>query len=285
MTQVVRTRSDLVAARASLDGSVAVVMTMGALHDGHAQLMRFAHEHADRVLVTVFVNPLQFGEGEDFDRYPRTWDADLELCRRERVDLVFAPPLSEIYPNGQPAVRVDAGPLGARLDGAHRPGHFDGMLTVVLKLMHLTRPDVAVYGEKDAQQLALIRRMVGDLDLPVRVLGAPTVREPDGLALSSRNRYLSPDQRVIAVTLSRALSMGVDAAPGGAQAVLDAAHRCLVQESGVDLDYVALVDDQTWEDADDKTTVGRLLVAGRVGTTRLIDNMSVDLGTRSGLKA
>ena len=285
MTEVARTRQELAQRRDSLSGSVAVVMTMGALHDGHAQLMRFAREHADRVLVTVFVNPLQFGVGEDFDRYPRTWDADLEVCRRESVDLVFAPPMDVMYPNGQPDVRVDAGPLGARLDGAHRPGHFDGMLTVVLKLMHLTRPDVAVYGEKDAQQLALIRRMVSDLDLPVRVVGAATVREPDGLALSSRNRYLSPDQRVIAVKLSRALSMGVQAAPAGFQAVLDTARRCLTEEGGIDLDYVALVDDATWLDADETTTIGRLLVAGRVGTTRLIDNMDVDLGTRSGLKA
>lgn len=279
MTDIARTRGELTSLRDSLDGSVAVVMTMGALHQGHAQLMRFAREHADRVLVTVFVNPLQFGEGEDFDRYPRTWEADLEVCRREGVEAVFAPPLSEMYPHGQPAVRMDAGPLGARLDGVHRPGHFDGMLTVVLKLMHLTRPDAAVFGEKDAQQLALIRRMVTDLDVPVRVLGAPTVREPDGLALSSRNRYLSPEQRVIAVRLSRALSAGVRAAPGGFQAVLDAARRCLDDEPGIDLDYVALVDDETWDDANEKTTIGRLLVAGRVGTTRLIDNMSVDLGT------
>jgi len=285
MTAVARTRSDLASLRESLGGTVAVVMTMGALHEGHAQLMRFARDHADHVVATVFVNPLQFGEGEDFDRYPRTWDDDLEVCRRQGVTLVFAPPLQEMYPNGQPTVRVDAGPLGGRLDGEHRPGHFDGMLTVVLKLMHLTRPDVAVYGEKDAQQLALIRRMVRDMDLPVRVLGAPTVREPDGLALSSRNRYLSPEQRVIAVKLSRALSEGVGAAPGGFQAVLDAARGYLAGEPGIDLDYVALVDDTTWDDADETTTAGRLLVAGRLGTTRLIDNMSVDLGTRSGLKA
>jgi pantoate--beta-alanine ligase len=285
MTEIARTRDELASVRDALDGSVAVVMTMGALHEGHAQLMRFAREHADRLLVTVFVNPLQFGAGEDFDHYPRTWEADLEVCCREGVDAVFAPPLREMYPNGQPAVRMDAGPLGARLDGLHRPGHFDGMLTVVLKLMHLTRPDVAVYGEKDAQQLALIRRMVADLDLPVRVLGAPTVREPDGLALSSRNRYLSPEQRVIAVKLSRALSAGVGAAPAGPRAVLDAARECLENEPGIALDYVALVDDATWDDADETTTIGRLLVAGRVGTTRLIDNMYVDLGTRSGLKA
>ena len=285
MTTVAMTRPELAAMRDALDGSVAVVMTMGALHDGHAQLMRFAHEHADRVLATVFVNPLQFGEGEDFDRYPRTWEADLDLCRREGVDLVFAPPQEQMYPHGQPAVRVDAGPLGARFDGEHRPGHFDGMLTVVLKLMHLTRPDVAVYGQKDAQQLALIRRMVSDLDLGVHVIGAPTVREPDGLAMSSRNRYLNPQQRVVAARLSRALSLGVEAAPGGPQAVLEAARACLAEEPGIALDYLALVDDETWEDADDTTTIGRLLVAGRVGTTRLIDNMDVDLGTRSGLKA
>jgi len=151
--------------------------------------------------------------------------------------------------------------------------------------MHLTRPDVAVYGQKDAQQLALNRRMVSDLDLPVRVLGAPTVRESDGLALSSRNRYLSPEQRVVAVKLSRSLHAGVGAAPGGPRAVLDTARRCLADEPGIDLDYVALVDDETWEDADETTTAGRLLVAGRIGTTRLIDNMGVDLGTRSGLKA
>jgi len=149
----------------------------------------------------------------------------------------------------------------------------------------LTGSEVTVYGEQDAPQRPLIPRMGGDLDRPVQALGAPTVREPDGLALSSRNRYLSPDQRVIAVTLSRALSLGVGAAPAGPQAVLDAARRCLAEEPGIDLDYVALVDDQTWEDADETTTMGRLLVAGRVGTTRLIDNMSVDLGTRSGLKA
>jgi pantoate--beta-alanine ligase len=201
------------------------------------------------------------------------------------VDLVFAPPLEQMYPHGQPTVRVAAGPLGARLDGEHRPGHFDGMLTVVLKLMHLTRPDVAVYGQKDAQQLALIRRMVSDLDLPVRLVGAPTVREPDGLALSSRNRYLSPEQRVVAARLSRALSVGVGAAPGGPRAVLEAARGCLAQEAGIALDYLALVDDDTWDDADETTKAGRLLVAGRVGTTRLIDNMDVDLGTRSGLKA
>jgi pantoate--beta-alanine ligase len=282
---VARTRAELQAARDDMRGVVAVVMTMGALHDGHASLIRRARELGEHVIVTVFVNPLQFGAGEDFGRYPRTWEADLAVCAREGAQVVFAPTLPEMYPHGDPGVRVQAGPLGAVLEGAHRPGHFDGMLTVVLKLMHLTRPDVAVYGEKDAQQLALIRRMVDDLDSPVRVVGAPTMREPDGLAMSSRNRYLSAAQRVVAVGLSRALSAGAEGAAGGPRAVLAAAAECLAVTPQLDLDYVALVDDQTWEPAGDTTTVGRLLVAGRVGSTRLIDNKEIDLGTRSGLKA
>jgi pantoate--beta-alanine ligase len=282
---VARTRAELDAARAALPGSVAVVMTMGALHEGHASLMQAARDLADHLIVTVFVNPLQFGAGEDFDRYPRTWDADLAVCTREGAELVFAPGRDEMYPYGEPAVRVQAGPLGERLEGAHRPGHFDGMLTVVLKLLHLTRPDVALYGEKDAQQLALIRQMTHDFDLAVDVVGAPTVREPDGLALSSRNRYLSADERQVALALNRALRAGVDAAGEGPEAVVAAARRCLDAEPAVELDYLALVDDETWADVGPQTRRGRLLVAGRVGATRLIDNMTVDLGTHSGLKA
>jgi pantoate--beta-alanine ligase len=280
-----RTRAELNLARDELRGVVAVAMTMGALHEGHASLIRHARELADHVIVTVFVNPLQFGAGEDFDRYPRTWEADLEVCAREGARVVFAPTLAEMYPHGEPAVRVQAGPLGAVLEGAHRPGHFDGMLTVVLKLMHLTRPHVAVYGEKDAQQLALIRRMVDDLDLPVRVVGVPTMREPDGLAMSSRNRYLSTDERASAVGLSRALQAGADARAGGPETVLAAAADRLAATPGLALDYVVLVDDETWQPAGDTTLVGRLLVAGRVGSTRLIDNREIDLGTHSGLKA
>jgi pantoate--beta-alanine ligase len=282
---VARTREEFAALRDSLDGAVAVVMTMGALHEGHAALIRLARDLADRVVVTVFVNPLQFGVGEDFDRYPRTWDADLDMCRREGADVVFAPTLDQMYPDGEPQVRVQAGPLGGRLEGAHRPGHFDGMLTVVLKLMHLTRPDIAVYGDKDAQQLALIRRMAADLDLPVRVVAAPTVREPDGLAMSSRNRYLSADDREPALALHHALQAGAEASAGGPGAVLAAAQDCLDAAAGIELDYLALVDDETWQDADSSTTRARLLVAGRVGTTRLIDNREIDLGTPSGLKA
>ncbi|MFD8807858.1 pantoate--beta-alanine ligase [Streptomyces sp. NPDC059597] len=194
-------------------GRRAVVMTMGALHEGHATLIRAAREIAGpegEVVVTVFVNPLQFGAGEDLDRYPRTLEADLALAGRAGADAVFAPSVDEVYPGGAPQVRVTAGPMGERLEGAVRPGHFDGMLTVVAKLLHLTRPDVALYGQKDAQQLALIRRMVRDLDFGVEIVGVPTVREEDGLALSSRNRYLSPEERDTALTLSRALFAGRD---------------------------------------------------------------------------
>ncbi|MEU5161949.1 pantoate--beta-alanine ligase [Streptomyces sp. NPDC020875] len=185
-----------------------VVMTMGALHEGHATLIRTAGSAVGkdgRVVVTVFVNPLQFGAGEDLDRYPRTLGADLEIAAAAGAAAVFAPSAAEMYPGGQPQVRIAAGPMGERLEGASRPGHFDGMLTVVAKLLHLTRPDVAFFGQKDAQQLALIRRMVRDLDLPVEIAGVPTVREDDGLALSSRNRYLSPPERRTALALSTAL--------------------------------------------------------------------------------
>jgi pantoate--beta-alanine ligase len=262
---VARSRSELAAARAALPGRVAVVMTMGALHEGHAELVRQARARADSVLVTVFVNPLQFGAGEDLDRYPRTLDADVELAVAHGADVVFAPTPDVVYPES-PLVRVSAGPLGEVLEGASRPGHFDGVLTVVLKLLHLTRPDVALFGEKDAQQLACIRRMVRDLDLAVEVVGVPTVREPDGLALSSRNRYLSPAERTSALALSRALRTVVetgDAAAG--RAVLDA-------EPGVVPDYLERVDPLTFAPDPQGALV---VVAARVGTTRLIDNVTI----------
>ncbi|MEU1055076.1 pantoate--beta-alanine ligase [Streptomyces sp. NPDC005876] len=194
-------------------GRRAVVMTMGALHEGHATLIRAARSLAGpdgEVVVTVFVNPLQFGAGEDLDRYPRTLDADVKIAEQSGADVVFAPSVDEVYPGGEPQVRVTAGPMGGRLEGASRPGHFDGMLTVVAKLLHLTRPDVALYGQKDAQQLALIRRMVRDLNFGVEIVGVPTVREEDGLALSSRNRYLTPGERRTALALSQALFAGRD---------------------------------------------------------------------------
>lgn len=194
-------------------GRRAVVMTMGALHEGHASLIRAARRLAGpdgEVVVTVFVNPLQFGAGEDLDRYPRTLDADVKIAEQAGADTVFAPGVDEVYPGGEPQVRVSAGPMGTVLEGATRPGHFDGMLTVVAKLLHLTRPDVALFGQKDAQQLALIRRMARDLNFDVDIVGVPTVREDDGLALSSRNRYLAPDERRTALALSQALFAGRD---------------------------------------------------------------------------
>jgi pantoate--beta-alanine ligase len=263
-----------------MPGRVATVMTMGALHAGHRALVRAAGRRADTVIVTVFVNPLQFGAGEDLDRYPRTLDADLVVAGEEGADVVFAPDVDQMYPRGVPAVRVSAGVLGEQLEGASRPGHFDGVLTVVGKLLHLTRPDVAVFGAKDAQQLALIRRMVTDLDLDVDIAAEPTVREPDGLALSSRNRYLSPDERVAAAALPRALCAGAAAGEAGLDDVLRAAAAVLDTSPRIAVDYLALVDDDTWHPAGPETTRGRLLVAARIGTTRLIDNVPVHLGTR-----
>jgi pantoate--beta-alanine ligase len=189
-------------------GRTAVAMTMGALHEGHASLVRAARAHvgpAGFVVVTVFVNPLQFGAGEDLDRYPRTLDADLKTAEAAGADAVFAPSVDDVYPGGAPQVRITAGPMGELLEGASRPGHFDGMLTVVAKLLNLTRPDAAFFGQKDAQQLALIRRMVRDLNVPAEIVGVPTVREDDGLALSSRNRYLSEAERRTALALPQAL--------------------------------------------------------------------------------
>jgi pantoate--beta-alanine ligase len=273
-TRVVRTRGELRTARDAVSGTVAVVMTMGALHEGHRALIRAAREHADSVLVTIFVNPLQFGPNEDFDRYPRTFDQDLEICRTERVDLVFAPDRDEMYPGGEPEVRIDAGRLGGILEGASRPGHFDGVLTVVCKLLLLTRADLAFFGEKDYQQLALIKQMVRDLEIPVDVRGVPTVREPDGLALSSRNRYLTAEQRRAALALSRALREG--AAQTDADSVRTVASKILSEGTGIAVDYLALTDPALGP----APPVGpaRLLVAARVGTTRLIDNMAVRLG-------
>jgi pantoate--beta-alanine ligase len=212
MTTALLRTADELRARARV-GRRAVVMTMGALHEGHATLIRTARGIAGpdgEVVVTVFVNPLQFGAGEDLDRYPRTLEADLKLAEQAGADVVFAPSVDEVYPGGEPQVRISAGPMGERREGAFRPGHFDGMLTVVAKLLHLTAPHVALYGQKDAQQLALIRRMVRDLNFPVEIVAVPTVREEDGLALSSRNRYRAPQERRPALARSRALFAGRD---------------------------------------------------------------------------
>ncbi|MCP9969536.1 pantoate--beta-alanine ligase [Actinomadura madurae] len=279
---IARTREELAEARSQAGGTLAFVPTMGALHEGHRSLIRQARGLADSVAVSIFVNPLQFGPGEDFDRYPRTFATDVEACAAEGADLVFAPDRDVMYPD-EPQVTVRSGPMGEVVEGAARPGHFDGMLTVVLKLLNLVRPDVAIFGEKDAQQLAMIRRMVADLDVPVRIVGGATVREPDGLALSSRNRYLSAAERRTALALSRALRAGADAAPAGPDAVLASAGTVLDKAAAadppLDLDYLVLVDPSTFAPVTPSHTGPAVLaVAGRVGATHLIDNVSLHLG-------
>jgi pantoate--beta-alanine ligase len=316
---IARSLPTLAAARASLPGPVVLVPTMGALHDGHRALLRQArqlaasHDGASQhgasqhgasehgasehgssehgaskdgagpgsVLVSVFVNPLQFGPGEDFARYPRDLDRDVALCAEEGASLVFAPDQAGMYP-AEPLVRVDPGPVGQVLEGRSRPGFFPGMLTVVLKLFQLTAPDVAVFGAKDAQQLALVRRMTADFNLGVRIAAAPIVRDPDGLAASSRNAYLSAAERVTALALSRALAAGEQAAGDGAAAVRAAVGGVLAAAASADpplaLDYLALVAPDTFtEVADDACGPAQLLVAARVGATRLIDNAVLTL--------
>ncbi len=284
-----RTRAELATllADARADGRrVGFVPTMGALHDGHASLMRTAREQVGDgpVVVSVFVNPLQFGPGEDLDRYPRTLDADLEVCAREGVDIVFAPDVAEVYPGGDPQVMVRPGPLAKVLEGKIRPGHFRGVLTVVAKLFGLVRPDVAVFGEKDYQQLVLIRRMVLDLNMGVEIVGAPTVREPDGLALSSRNAYLDEAQRADAAALNQVLRAAREAAGYGAASALAAARAELRAHQGIDLDYLVVTDPELGELPDDVPpgTEARVLIAARVGSTRLIDNMPLVLGHPEG---
>ena len=259
------------------------VPTMGALHEGHAGLLRVAREKVGpegRVVVSIFVNPLQFGPGEDLDRYPRTFEADLEVCAREGVDVVYAPPVDDVYPGGEPAVTVSPGQLGEVLEGAVRPGHFQGVLTVVAKLFGLVRPDVAVFGEKDYQQLVLVRRMVADLCLGVEVVGVETRREPDGLALSSRNRYLDPEQRQRAAALVRVLEAGRSAQGQGPDAVLATARVELRSAHGLDLDYLAVTDPDlgSLPTAPAPGTPGRLLVAVRLAGIHLIDNLPLTLG-------
>jgi pantoate--beta-alanine ligase len=280
---VAATRAELAAALGDTrakGASIALVPTMGALHEGHRALVARAGMVADVVVVSIFLNPLQFAPGEDLARYPRTLESDLALCAAEGVGVVFAPLTDDVYPAGEPMIRVSAGPLGAILEGASRPGHFDGVLTVVAKLFGLVRPDVAVFGEKDAQQVALVRRMVDDLDIPVRIEAVPIVRTPQGLALSSRNKYLDGPAQEAALALSHAVAEAELAAARGASAVKvrGAAQEVLDAEPGVDVDYCALVDPVSFADLP-AAVAGRglLLVAARVGTTRLIDNAVIEL--------
>jgi len=273
-TRLVHTRDELRSAMANRSGEVGVVMTMGALHDGHRELIKVARRRCKVIVVTVFLNPLQFAPSEDLSRYPMTLDADVALCAEEDVDLVFAPSVEEVYPAGEPQVRVHAGPLGDVLEGASRPGHFDGVLTVVAKLLHLTSPDVAYFGQKDAQQALVIRKLVRDLDMEVRIEIEPTVREDDGLALSSRNARLHGDNRRRALALSRALQVAQQAAAGGERdaAAIAQLARAQMQELQVEPDYIELVDPE------DLTPVHALrgdtlvTVAARIGEVRLIDN-------------
>jgi pantoate--beta-alanine ligase len=286
MTPVVaRTTAGLAAARATLRPPVVLVPTMGALHDGHRALLRCARELSGSrgyVVVSVFVNPLQFGASEDLDRYPRTLDRDLAICAEEGAAVVFAPGHGQMYPQEQ-TITISPGPVGRVLEGAARPDYFSGMLTVVLKLFNLVSPDVAVFGEKDAQQLWAVRRMVAELNLQVQIASVPTVREPDGLAVSSRNVYLSSEQRQTALALSRALRAGAVSAGDGPDASLAAARAELIAAEHADpplkTDYLVLADPRSFVPVDPGYTgTGLLLVAASVGTTRLIDNISLTFG-------
>lgn len=303
---LVRTRAELDSIRATLTGRVGAVMTLGALHEAHREHMREARRQVGpdgHVLVTIFVNPMQFGAGEDFEKYPRTLESDLAACAEEGVDVVFAPSREEIYPTGAASVTVDPGPLGRQLEGAARPVHFGGVLTVVAKLLNLVRPDFATFGEKDYQQLALVRQMVADLNMPYEIIPIPTVREADGLALSSRNVYLLSDERELSLLLSRALFAGQAAAVGGPMKVLQVAGSVFLEadvtfpdvsvtttasggeeyvmsghagsDSRMEVDYLTLRMANLAPEL--RSGPARLLVAARVGTTRLLDNVHIEL--------
>lgn len=255
---------------------VVLVPTMGALHAGHLSLVRAAQRiPGAAVVVSIFVNPLQFAEGEDLDAYPRTLEADVEKLRAVGADAVFAPSPREMYPNG-PRTVIHPGELGTILEGASRPTHFAGVLTVVNKLFHLTNCSHAIFGEKDYQQLILIQQMVTDLNLDVTVMGSPIVREHGGLAMSSRNAYLSEDERELSLTLSATLTAGAYAADKGPDAVVAAAFQVLASVPGISVDYLELRGQNLGEV--DPDGVNRLLVAARVGTTRLIDNVEINFG-------
>ena len=259
---------------------VMLVPTMGALHDGHLALVRAAKRvPGSVVVVSIFVNPLQFGADEDLDAYPRIVDADLALLRGEGVEIAFTPSAAAMYPDG-PRTAVHPGPLGSELEGAARPTHFAGMLTVVLKLLQIVHPDRVFFGEKDYQQLVLVRQMVADLNVDTRVVGVPIVRELDGLAMSSRNRYLDPAQRELAGLLSAALLAGTHAASGGAEAALRAARAVLSEVPAIDVDYLEVRDPELGPAP--LHGPARLLVAARLGTTRLLDNVAIEISTTVG---
>ncbi|MDR7081689.1 pantoate--beta-alanine ligase [Arthrobacter ginsengisoli] len=295
--QLVTTAAQLRAESARLlqakgGSSQGLVPTMGALHEGHAELARTAVEQNDVVVVSIFVNPLQFGEAVDLERYPRTLEADLALLDAVGVDLVFAPDVDEVYPGGEPRVRISAGPMAGKWEGASRPGHFDGALTVVAKLLHYGTPGAALgaelpayrayFGQKDAQQLTLVQRMVADLNFSVEIVPVPIVRSPDGLALSSRNRFLSAEEREAALVLSRALRLVEERANAHLPLDLDSARALIESQPLVELDYFDVVDPGTLEPLAENCREtpfrgeGLVLVAAKVGPIRLIDNVPLD---------
>ncbi len=254
---------------------VALVPTMGALHAGHLSLVGIGRRRAHRVITSIFVNPKQFGANEDLDRYPRQEAQDAALLRQAGCDLLFAPPPRAVYPDGF-ATNVSVGGLDRPMEGASRPGHFDGVATVVTKLLLMAFPDVAIFGEKDWQQLAIIRRVVADLNIPVDIIGAPILRDPDGLAMSSRNAYLDPQQRAVASALPRTLRAAAQAIAGGARvAETLATARAAIGSAGFKVDYLTLADGQSLETLEANQPGARLFVAARLDTTRLIDNMPV----------
>jgi pantoate--beta-alanine ligase len=269
---------EIVAAERAAGRRVSLTPTLGALHDGHLVHLSRAAELVDTRMVSIFVNPLQFGPNEDLAKYPRTLDADLDRLGRLGVPFVFAPSAAEMYPDGPPSVRVHAGRIGELYEGRSRPGHFDGVLTVVAKLLLIVGPDVVTFGQKDAQQLFLVRRMIADLNIPVRLEAIEIVREEDGLALSSRNRYLEGKERTAARTLSLALEAAASSADRGIDAVVAAAQGTLMGEPLIELDYLKIVDPETFLPADDGYRGPALvLVAAKVGSTRLIDNERISL--------
>ena len=277
--QTIRESSALRPALAALRGAgerLALVPTMGALHAGHLALVTAAKQRAQRVAATIFVNPLQFAPGEDLDRYPRQEAHDLTMLEEAGCALVWMPTVADLYPDGF-ATTIHVAGTSEQWEGAARPGHFDGVATVVTKLLIATMPDIAVFGEKDYQQLAVIRRLVADLGLPTEIAGVPTVRDGDGLALSSRNAYLSPDERLRALALPRALRSARDAVRSGVpvKEAVDAARQLLAQAGFDPIDYLALVDSATLEPLDALAGQARVIAAARIGTTRLIDNIAV----------
>ena len=276
-----RDLSDVTRALRSTGRRVMLVPTMGALHEGHLELIRAAKRvQGAVVVVSIFVNPLQFGAGEDLSAYPRTLDDDLAALRAEGAEIAFTPTADDIYPDG-PRTSVHPGPLGEELEGATRPTHFAGVLTVVLKLLQIVRPDRAFFGEKDYQQLTLIRQMVVDLNVDTQIVGVPIVREPDGLAMSSRNRYLDDVEREQAGALSAALLAGMYAASGGVAAALDAARAVLDEVPAIEVDYLQVRDPMLGPAPAEG--MGRMLVAGRLGRTRLLDNIAIDIGATAGI--